>query len=254
MEKLVLNEAEKIWKEIGQYKKAGKLKLEVELYKKLLHIFQVGEYYYLIFNPPEMNIEFASKEMKKILGYSPKEFTLELLMGIIHPDDLPFFINFEATVTQFWKNLPPEKVMKYKSRYDYRVRKKDGSYIRVLQQIVTIQSDDEGAVLRTFVVHTDITHLKESNRMVLSFIGLEGEPSFVDVQPVKKMVPYREILSKREKEILQLLAKNHKTREIAELLCISPNTVNTHRKNMLRKTGAGSTVHLISMGLEKGWL
>src|SRR3546814_10223167 len=66
-------------------------------------------------------------------------------MQNIHPDDLPHFINFEATVTQFWKQLPPEKVMKYKSRYDYRIRKKDGTYIRIMQQIVTIQSDDEGA-------------------------------------------------------------------------------------------------------------
>src|SRR3546814_6407277 len=94
-------------------------------------------------------------------------------MSNIHPDDVPHFINFEATVTQFWSELPPDKVMKYKSRYDYRLRKKDGSYIRILQQIVTIQTDEDGAVLRTFVVHTDISHLKKDNRMVLSFIGLD---------------------------------------------------------------------------------
>src|SRR3546814_11350104 len=101
-------------------------------------------------------------------------------MQNIHPDDLPHFINFEATVTQFWKQLPPEKVMKYKSRYDYRIRKKEGTYIRLTQQIVTIQSDDEDAVLRTFVVHTDISHLKNSNRMMLSFISpVEDRQRFV---------------------------------------------------------------------------
>lgn len=254
MEKLVLQEAEKIWKEIGQHKTPGELKLEVEIYKKLLNIFQVGDYYYMIFNPPEMVIEFASKNITDILGYEPAEFTLNKLVEIIHPDDLPHFINFEATVTRFWSELPPEKVMKYKSRYDYRIRKKSGDYIRILQQIVTIQSDADGAVLRTFVVHTDISDLKQSNKMVLSFIGLEGEPSYIDVKPVQKMLPQQEILTVREKQLLHLLAKNMTSQQIADELNISPSTVSTHRKNILRKTKTRSILELVQKALEKGWL
>ena len=124
MEKLILNEAHRIWTEIAQHKTPGELQLEVELYKKLLNIFQVGEYYYMIFNPPEMIIEFSNESITDITGYKPEEFTLNLLMDIIHPDDLPYFMDFEATVTSFWGQLSPDKVMKYKSRYDYRIRKK----------------------------------------------------------------------------------------------------------------------------------
>lgn len=254
MEKLILDEAKKIWKEIGKYKRPGELKLEIELYKKLLNIFQVGDYYYMIFNPPELKIEYASESITDIIGYTPQEFILNLLMEIIHPEDLPNFINFEATVTQFWKNLSPEKVMKYKSRYDYRIRKKNGEYIRILQQIVTIQSDTDGAVLRTFVVHTDITHLKQSNKMILSFIGLDGEPSYIDVQPVQQLVPHKEILTRREKEILRLLAQNLTSKEIADILYISTATVSTHRKNILSKTGTNSVLQLVQLGLEKGWI
>lgn len=254
MEKLILNEARKIWTEIGQHKTPGKLKLEVELYKKLLNIFQVGDYYCLIFNPPEMVIEFVSKSATAVLGYQPEEFTLEKLMQSIHPDDLPYFIDFEATVTEFWKQLPPEKVMKYKSRYDYRMQKKDGSYIRVLQQIITIQSDEDGAVLRTFVVHTDISHLKKDNKMRLSFIGMEGEPSYFDVEPQKKLVASKELLTPREKEILFLLSQHKNSAEIAAALNISKATVSTHRKNMFAKTGASTVLQLVMMALEKGWL
>lgn len=254
MDKLVLDHAKRIWTEIGHSKSPGDLNLEIELYKKLIDIFQVGDYYYLIFNPPEMTIEFASDSTTAVLGYRPEELTLEFLMEIIHPDDLPNFINFEATVTKFWGELPPEKVMKYKSRYDYRLRKKDGGYIRILQQIVTIQSDADGAVLRTFVVHTDISHLKKDNRMVLSFIGLDDEPSYIDVGPAQRLVPFKGILTRREMEILKLLAQNRTSQQIADLLHISCATVSTHRKNMLRKTGTSTVLELVQLALHKGWL
>lgn len=254
MEKLLFNEAQKIWTEIAQHKTPGELQLEVELYKKLLNIFQVGDYYYFIFNPPEMKIEFASESLGDILGYDPQEFTLECLFEAIHAEDLPFFMDFEATVTNFWNQLPVEKVLKYKSRYDYRIRKKDGSYLRILQQIITIQSDDDGAVLRTFVVHTDISDLKQDSRMVLSFIGLDGEPSYIDVKPVQKFSPTKSIFTKREKDIVHCLSQGKTTTEIAETLHISPLTVSTHRKNILRKTGASSVFQLIKLTIEKGWL
>lgn len=254
MEKLILDHAKKIWTEIGHHKSPGDLTLEIELYKKLVNIFQVGDYWYFIFNPPEMKIEFVSESATGSLGYQPEEFTLELLMEIIHPDDLPHFINFEATVTKFWSELPPEKVMKYKSRYDYRIKKSDGNYLRILQQIVTIQSDEEGAVLRTFVVHTDISHLKHDNRMVLSFIGLDGEPSYIDVDPIRKLVPFTDILTPREKEVLLLMAQNHTSQEIADALHISKNTVATHRKNILRKTNTSSALELVQLALQEGWL
>lgn len=254
MDKLIYNEAKKIWTEIGQHKKPGELQLEIELYKKMLNIFQVGDYLYFIFNPPEMHIEYVSPSITSLYGYEPDKFTLEQLMEAIHPDDLPRFIDFEATVTEFWKGLPIEKVMKYKSRYDYRIRKKDGSYIRILQQIVTIQSDEEGAVLRTFVVHTDISHLKESNKMVLSFIGMDGEPSYIDVEPIRKLNPSKEILTRREKEVFQLLIQDFTSDQIAKKLNISAATVSSHRKNIFKKTGVSSVLQLMQFGLEKGWI
>ena len=42
-------------------------------------------------------------------------------------------------------------------------------------------------------------------------------------------------LTKREKEIIVLIAKGKENMEIAELLFISSKTIETHRKNILRK-------------------
>jgi two-component system nitrate/nitrite response regulator NarL len=53
------------------------------------------------------------------------------------------------------------------------------------------------------------------------------------------------VLTSREVEILKLVAKEFNSRQIAEVLFISERTVETHRKNILRKTGATNLVGLI---------
>lgn len=53
------------------------------------------------------------------------------------------------------------------------------------------------------------------------------------------------VLTSREIEILRLVAKEFNSRQIAEILFISERTVETHRKNILKKTGAANLVGLI---------
>ncbi|ALJ01435.1 hypothetical protein DC20_13055 [Rufibacter tibetensis] len=175
-------------------------------------------------------------------------------MDNIHPDDLPWFLNFENAVTEFFLKLPPGKSMKYKVRYDYRIKKANGQYIRILQQVVTIQADEAGGVLRTLGVHTDISHLKKEGKPVLSFIGLDGEPSYIDVNAKVVFSPQKEVLSKREKEILSLLISGNHSLEISDKLYISQHTVNTHRRNILAKTGVASTSELVARAVREGWL
>lgn len=57
------------------------------------------------------------------------------------------------------------------------------------------------------------------------------------------------MLTKREKQILQLVIKENTSAEIAGKLKISPRTVETHRKNILRKTGAKSIVGLVKYAI-----
>ncbi len=54
-----------------------------------------------------------------------------------------------------------------------------------------------------------------------------------------------ELLTEREREILSLIAKENSNKQIAEKLFISERTVETHRKNIFRKTNTTSIVGLI---------
>lgn len=55
----------------------------------------------------------------------------------------------------------------------------------------------------------------------------------------------QKLLTDREREILKLIAKEYTNRTIAEELFISERTVETHRKNIFRKTGTNNLVGLI---------
>lgn len=57
-------------------------------------------------------------------------------------------------------------------------------------------------------------------------------------------------LSRREKEILRLIVEERTTPEIAEILFITPGTVETHRRNMLTKLGARNTAGLVRICVE----
>lgn len=57
-------------------------------------------------------------------------------------------------------------------------------------------------------------------------------------------------LSRREKEVLRLILEEHTTQEIADKLFISFGTVETHRRNMLIKTGTRNTAGLVKVAME----
>ena len=61
-----------------------------------------------------------------------------------------------------------------------------------------------------------------------------------------------EILTRREKEILQLVCKEFSNAEIAGQLFLSVGTVETHRKRIIAKLGVNNTVGLVKFALRNG--
>ncbi|UZH55562.1 helix-turn-helix transcriptional regulator [Salinimicrobium tongyeongense] len=55
--------------------------------------------------------------------------------------------------------------------------------------------------------------------------------------------------TKREKEIISLLCKGYKTKEISEALCISAKTIEKHRANIVRRTRSGTILESIVYAL-----
>lgn len=102
-----------------------------------------------------------------------------------------------------------------------------------------------GFVLKT----SDSGEILEGIKRILSgekFLG-SGVRELLD----KKYNPSEEVptLSKREAEVLKLIADGLTNQEIAEKLFISPLTVDSHRKNLLLKFGAKNTASLVKTAM-----
>lgn len=59
-------------------------------------------------------------------------------------------------------------------------------------------------------------------------------------------------LTSRECEILRLIASGNTSKEIAEMLCISKNTVDTHRNKMLQKLNLANSASLVHYAYRSG--
>jgi two-component system response regulator NreC len=59
-------------------------------------------------------------------------------------------------------------------------------------------------------------------------------------------------LSNREREVFQMIAEGRSTREISEILCVSPSTVKTHRSNIMEKLEMDNLSQLIQFAIHIG--
>ncbi len=66
-----------------------------------------------------------------------------------------------------------------------------------------------------------------------------------------KIDPYEQ-LTDRERDILKLVVEGYKTRQIAEMLIITPKTVEGHKTSLMRKLGIHNKLDLVKYALRRG--
>jgi two-component system response regulator NreC len=59
-------------------------------------------------------------------------------------------------------------------------------------------------------------------------------------------------LTNREREVFQLIAEGHSTRQISDMLCVSISTVKSHRSKIMEKLIIDSPVHLVHFAIQLG--
>jgi DNA-binding NarL/FixJ family response regulator len=78
--------------------------------------------------------------------------------------------------------------------------------------------------------------------------------SYVGRQSKKQKVERLDMLTPRELEVLTLLAYGHTNAEIADKLCISERTVESHRNNIMTKMEFKSRAELVRFAIDNGML
>ncbi|MDP3311873.1 response regulator transcription factor [Lutibacter sp.] len=138
-----------------------------------------------------------------------------------------------------------------------RLKHTNGTYKTILHQAQVLSASDDKKIQQTLCIHTDITYLNIPINHKLSLISTK-RPSYyysnesgcysLENESILNLEKdcFKDIFSKREKEIIKLISKGIKFNEIAQQLFISPHTINAHKKNILRKSGCKNTPELIA--------
>ena len=217
-------------------------------------IISTGQFYYYIIDFFDMTLSHISATIDEIHGFHPAKVLFNDILESVHPDDVAFVINAETFLTHFFSNtIAREKLLKYKISYCFRARLANGTFGLFNHQALMLTLDDQGKYGKSLNIHTHIDHLSFANTYKISLIGLDGEPSYMNLNPtdgIKSGVEF----SKREIEIIKHIADGLSNIEIGEKLHISPLTVKKHRDTILKKSKCKNTAHLIKTAIQQGFL
>lgn len=198
---------------------------------------------------------YTSENFKNIFGYMPvgrenASADGELLDSKIHPDDFFEYKKNLLRVGEFLMQKPKEERPDYKHIFELRVQNVQGQYVRVSWEREALEIDKSGNLwLMLGVIH-----------VLADQISTTETKSFFINQKTGERIPFdspqedRFELTVREKEILGLIQQGLLSKEIADKLSISVNTVNIHRQNILQKMQANNSMEAVEMGRKSGIL
>jgi len=176
-------------------------------------------------------------------GIEALEMVRKLMPDVVLMDTaMPLMGGFEAT-RRICKEFPRTKVLAF-TQYD------DKEYV-----FPVIESGARGFVSKTAAV----SELASAIRSVYrgdSFLSPSVAKLLVNnyqqaASIVRINAPYEQ-LTDREREILKLLAEGHTTQEIANMLVVSPKTVEGHKTNLMAKLDIHTRTDLVKYALRKG--
>ncbi|AZQ65260.1 hypothetical protein EI427_23895 [Flammeovirga pectinis] len=164
----------------------------------------------------------------------------------VHPDDIAklekmsfFFINI------FNEFDDKEEVKNYKYCTEYRIQNSSGDFVWVTEQhtVLELTAQKELWLVMGILDLSPSNHQYKTCNAMLTNIKTGDVTIFPDEKPSI-------ILSKREIQVLEEISKGYVSKQIADRLHISINTVNTHRQKIIDKMDVSNTTEAVQRATE----
>jgi hypothetical protein len=238
---------------IESYLPSGFLAINAEdpIMLQLEELMRENDQYFQVFDLGQMKFLFTSKNSIQIVGLKPEEVNPGHYTQLVHPDDEDRLGQARARVFKMEKEIFKAQTGSALTSYNLRMRNTAGTYSNLFVQDYMFYSPIPYKVVFLIQVITNIDWFKMKKD---SFHHYTGNDISLFRFPDKDLVSMGINLSHRELEIVRLIEKGFSSKQIAEKLFLSVYTVNTHRSNILEKTGKVQIPDLIYGLKEQGLL
>jgi DNA-binding CsgD family transcriptional regulator len=207
--------------------------------------------FFCVFDMIRMKMEFSSQGSLQMLGIKPDELTPYHFKEATHPDDLK---RNELGIGKLF-NLGHEIFVARKGDIlisaDFRFRNLIGNYSNQLVQCYVFYCPLPADTVYLLNINTDIEWCKKPKCGTHYYLG--NDLSYFRY-PDEELLMTGHVFTIRELEIIKLIHEGLDSEKIAEKLFLSKHTVNTHRKNILKKSGKTNISDLIYNLHERGLL
>lgn len=198
---------------------------------------------------------YISESSREVFGSPPEVFMekgLAYTLSAWHADDLPYITGALERASAIMIQLKPEQGIHVRLNYTIRYNTLKG--VKVLfQQTRPLALNDAGIPYLVLALVSDVTEFVDETKLTCNLVLREpSQPpkTLLSVNSSKIVSP----LTPRECEVVFHMSEGLDAAGIAARLFISEGTVRTHRKNILEKTGAENSVHLVRIAVANGWI
>lgn len=208
--------------------------------------------------PEEMQVPYSYEILKGqllpstsstqiIAGYKASEIdSIDKLYEMIHPSDLNYVAKYSIASVNYINDLGM-KVLLHQTKLVYRVKGKGGKQYHILRHGI-VNGVSNGLLVSNITKLTDVSWLKPRPG---SWQLIGPNTSSFDFQ-FPEIGNFKNHLSEREIQILKLVARGFQSNDISQFLKISRHTVDTHRRNMIRKLEVSNSMELVSIARDMG--
>lgn len=209
---------------------------------ELENLTQSNNQFYYIADIIQMHVIFTSSGSLKMIGIEPDDVSPYHFLEAAHPDDVQRLNLMRSKIIKLAQDLFIAGKGTAIMSSNFRIRNAEGSYSDLLMQAYLYFTNIPYKTVFFLKVHTNIDWHKKIKH---GYHFYNGNDLSYFRYPDENMLKEGNIYSSREFEVIKLIESGLSSEEIAKKIFISVHTVNTHRRNILEKSGKASMSELI---------
>ncbi|SEM35092.1 regulatory protein, luxR family [Chryseobacterium taichungense] len=223
--------------------------MDVETYKSIAEAYTKAENSLAVLSDMQLNKSYIfSSRTASELGLSFTHYPTvinsiweEEILKKIHPDDKLKKYVHELRFFKFSESVQHEKRSEFSVLSKIRMKDKNEIYKFIRHRMFYFFSSYNAKLRFALCLYDiDLDQSKLSSSEFLIINSVKGEIVIDD------KLDYNSILSKREVEVLKYVGEGYTSKEIADHLSISINTVHRHRQNILEKLKVKNSVSAVN--------